>query len=225
MSYAWVPTLILAFCAVATHIPKRGWLRENTMFSLKRIVDEYIDNRRSKAENQMKRFADKETISDAITEAALCLTEKRKRHPHQYRIPAESLAEANRRLQQKQVKIKKCKTFDDLHSVINAATHDLWMIGELTIYDVSTRIGAYLGLMPSKVYLHRGTREGAKALGFTGKEPTIEISQLPPEFAALKPHEIEDCLCIYKDDLKNRTHSNKACCGPKKKLARKRGRC
>lgn len=195
------------------------------MFSLKRIVDEYIDDCRSNAENQMKRFADQETVSDAIKEAALCLTEKGKRHPHQYRIPGESLAEANRRLQQKRGKIKECKTFGDLHHMVNAVTRDIWMIGELTVYDIATRIGAYLGLMPAKVYMHRGTREGSKALGFTGKEPTIEVDQLPPEFAVLKPYEIEDCLCIYKQDLKNRAHRNKAYCGPKKKLARKRGRC
>ena len=38
-------------------------------------------------------------------------------------------------------------------------------LGELTVYDVAHRIGAYLQLEPDVVYLHRGTRIGARYLG------------------------------------------------------------
>ena len=74
-------------------------------------------------------------------------------------------------------------------------------IGELYIYDTSMRLGAYLGFLPTKVYLHAGTRKGAKALGFTNSD-ALEISELPTEFGRLDPHEVEDVLCIFKDELK-----------------------
>jgi hypothetical protein len=48
------------------------------------------------------------------------------------------------------------------------------------------------------VYLHAGTREGARALNLSGK--TIDVREL----RKLSAEEIEDCLCIYKDALRGR---------------------
>ena len=71
-------------------------------------------------------------------------------------------------------------------------------IRALTIYDTPIRIGAFVKLQPERVYLHAGTKEGAKALGFYSRE-TLAVSELPKMFSRLTPAEIEDCLCIYKD--------------------------
>jgi len=76
------------------------------------------------------------------------------------------------------------------------------MVGELTVYDVSLRVGARFGLAPAEVYLHRGTREGAVALGLNGRRNTIRVDELPVEFRVLQPRELEDLLCIYKEQLK-----------------------
>ncbi len=78
----------------------------------------------------------------------------------------------------------------------------LWLNPKLTVYDTAHRIGRYLGVEPNRVYLHAGTMEGAKALGFKGNRSFLMRRQLPKEFRTPKPYEIEDCLCIYKDDLK-----------------------
>ena len=68
--------------------------------------------------------------------------------------------------------------------------------------DTALRIGAKLGIRPDRVYLHRGTREGARALKLDASQATIDVSQLPPAFQRLDAREIEDCLCIYKEDLR-----------------------
>ena len=68
------------------------------------------------------------------------------------------------------------------------------------VYDIAQRIGAYLGKAPTLIYLHRGTKEGAAILGFHGE--TVDACKLPPAFSRLAPAEIEDCLCIYKDQLR-----------------------
>jgi hypothetical protein len=74
-------------------------------------------------------------------------------------------------------------------------------VADLTIYDITHRIGAHLGLAPERVYLHRGTRVGARALGLGRGRATLELRELPPEFHRLTAAEAEDCLCIYKDRL------------------------
>ncbi len=57
----------------------------------------------------------------------------------------------------------------------------------------------YLGIEPDLVYLHRGARQGAAVLGLNGA--TLDPKQLPKSFRQLTPAEIEDVLCIYKNEL------------------------
>jgi hypothetical protein len=56
-------------------------------------------------------------------------------------------------------------------------------------------------LEPDRVYLHAGTRVGAKALVPCRGIDYLEPNQLPEPFHLLSPAEMEDCLCIYKEDL------------------------
>ena len=67
------------------------------------------------------------------------------------------------------------------------------------VYDTALRIGAKLGVEPKTVYLHRGTRSGAKALGIETNRPFIEVHEFPRQLRSLRPRELEDCLCIYKE--------------------------
>ena len=74
-------------------------------------------------------------------------------------------------------------------------------VGSLMVYDTALRIGARLGALPKRVYLHRGTRVGARALHLDYRQPTLEVSELPMALRELPPHEIEDLLCIYESEL------------------------
>jgi hypothetical protein len=71
-------------------------------------------------------------------------------------------------------------------------------LGELFCYDTSLRLGAFLNRGPEFIYLHRGTREGARALGLNARVQYLTSSQLPAEIRKLAPLEAEDFLCIYK---------------------------
>jgi hypothetical protein len=122
-----------------------------------------------------------------------------KRHPHQRRIPAASLAAAGRGLLA--ADLTGCSSFEELHDEVEDMVGDIYMIGPLVIYDVSRRIGAYLGLEPSLVYLHSGTRHGARALGLGRGRPTLKMSELPRELHRLSAAEGEDFLCIYTEEL------------------------
>lgn len=85
--------------------------------------------------------------------------------------------------------------------LIDASLEDVPGIGELYVYDTSLRIGAKLNLLPERVYLHAGIRRGARALGLKA-DKALKVSVLPTEFHSLRPHEIEDVLCIFKKKFK-----------------------
>jgi hypothetical protein len=54
------------------------------------------------------------------------------------------------------------------------------------------------------VHLHRGTRTGARALGLDTSRSFLKPTDLPKEIRSLRPHEIEDFLCIYKHHFARR---------------------
>lgn len=166
--------------------------------SLRDIVHDYIARKRVVACAGADRFRRAASLQDAVAMATASTDERGKRHPHQRRIPGASLKVMHRRVSA--LDLLRLKSFDDLHEAILNATASIRMIGPLTVYDVATRIGAYLKLAPKHVYLHAGTRVGAKALGL-GTGSRIEHADLPPEFGLLTPAECEDVLCIYKDQI------------------------
>ena len=165
---------------------------------LQRIVDDYICNRQRSAEKELRWFAIQPDLLKTIEIAAMAKSPSGKRLSHQRRIPQSVLEESYRRLLSSQFMLKSCGSFEELHEVTARSIQSIHGIGELTVYDTALRIGAFLRLEPSKVFLHAGTRIGAHYLGLNISGKILEVSDLPPEFRILKPREIEDVLCIYK---------------------------
>jgi hypothetical protein len=157
------------------------------------IVDAYIRDYRDTARAEMNYFGRASSLPDAIRRA----TEKHSHH--QDRIKLDVLERAARQLQSASTTIRAAPNFTKLHSAIERLIGGMCGIGKLCVYDIAHRIGAFRGLEPTLVYLHRGTRDGARVLGFKGK--TLDPKQLPAAFSPLTPAEIEDCLCIYKNAL------------------------
>jgi hypothetical protein len=77
-----------------------------------------------------------------------------------------------------------------------------------------------LNILPEKVYLHSGTRCGAKNLGLNFKAKALEVDELPEEFKELQPYEIEDALCIFCHDFLNPEDEN-----PTSQFVRRRQGC
>jgi hypothetical protein len=80
-------------------------------------------------------------------------------------------------------------------------------IGPLTVYDVATRIGAYLRLEPKDIYLHTGARLGWEALMGARARSNGLTARVPPErwpvpLRRLSADMAEDFLCTYRDALK-----------------------
>jgi hypothetical protein len=153
-------------------------------------------------------FRRQPSLVAAIRRAARSTTPSGKRHPHQRRRSESTLGDAERKLVAVAHRLRTAASFTELHDLVHAAIQDIEGIGPLTVYDIATRIGGHLRLEPEVVYLHAGTAEGAKALGLNDRN-TLSPALLPPAFQALRPREIEDCLCIYADELR-RIRSNNA---------------
>jgi hypothetical protein len=73
------------------------------------------------------------------------------------------------------------------------------------------RIGANLGLEPSRVFLHRGVRVGARALGLNFRAPSLELGEFPEPLRVLRPHQVEDILCIFKEHFVHARARRPAC--------------
>ncbi len=178
-------------------LPTDGQSREKE--SLAAIVRAYRQFNRPRVTEELESFRSESSLAAAVARAGAACRPDGKRYDHQRRLSPATIDLVRHRLTAGVVRI--CQTFDELHERISVAIGNIRGVGELMLYDTSLRIGAKMGLRPRAVYLHRGTRSGARALGFDGRVKTLAVSSLPSELRTLAPHEIEDVLCIYKDRL------------------------
>lgn len=104
--------------------------------------------------------------------------------------------------------------FDALHDFIDEIKPK--GIGPVTVYDVAVRVGAFLEVEPTSVYLHAGVKQGLKTLqeaiarqtgdGFNDfTDPKIRqlkrvpMYLFPPPFNKMKADDVEDILCTYRE--------------------------
>ena len=133
--------------------------------------------------------------------AARAVNVKGKRFSHQYRIHGVALAEAKSRLMAELASVISCSCFESLHSLLSILFKPVSGLGPLYIYDTTLRLSAFFNLEPTAVYLHAGTRIGARALGLDVSPDIVPVTDFPKPIQILAPHEIEDFLCIYKKHL------------------------
>ncbi len=166
------------------------------------IVADYKKRYREAAAKELRWFSIQSSLEAAVSVAALAKGPSGKRLSHQRRVPETVLLESRRRLLEALSEIEAAKTFEQIHDIVQKSIGPIAGIGELTVYDTALRIGAKLGLEPTVIFLHAGTRDGAKKLGLDTARPFIPVSELPREFQELQPHEMEDVLCLYKNNFK-----------------------
>lgn len=146
--------------------------------------------------------ADGLSRADAIRRAGLSMIPGKKRlirHGHQCRLPGAVLSEATQSILALEHEIAAVTEFDDLHALVRVACSSIQGTGPLYCYDVAHRIGLHLGMEPDLIYMHTGTREGARALGVdVAGRAHIRLNDLPRPLRVLSAAEAEDVLCIYK---------------------------
>lgn len=166
-------------------------------------VRHYISTYRRLKQTELDWFRRQPSLEAAIKVAARAENEQGLRYSHQYRITRKAMQEAERILLENHDYLQKCKSFHELWQLIRKILGTVTGLGELYIYDTALRIGAYLNILPERVYLHAGTRTGAKAFGIMSRHTEwLDVDELPAPLKELPPHEVEDILCIYKSTAK-----------------------
>lgn len=149
-------------------------------------------------ERELDFFRTRPSIQPVIHHAATATNEDGYCFDHQYRILRAARPRAKALLTAVISRLRTCRSFHELHTVIGELLSPVSGLGELYIYDTALRIGAYLGLAPEFVYLHAGTRQGARALGLGFGRAYLQMHELPGPLQALRADEVESFLCIYK---------------------------
>jgi hypothetical protein len=165
------------------------------------IVRDYIETARVDTGEDLAFYASMRSLREAVENAARGATKDGSRHRHYYRRRHDAMRQFGNELVSALPKLKRAKNFEELHRLVESIGLPIRDIGDLTVYDTAERIGATLGLEPERVYLHCGTKVGARHLGFTRRK-TLALSDLPKAFQKLLPREAEDCLCGYRDHIK-----------------------
>ncbi len=150
---------------------------------------------------ELKWFATQRTLLGAIRRAAVARGQNGNRLSHQWRLPRQMYPSALVRLTAITPTLRACATFSDLYKVIESSVGPLNGVGPLYLYDTALRIGAFLRLRPSDVYLQAGALKGAKRL-----LPRVHTRSLPPNvfpapYSALPPYQLENLLCCYRSLL------------------------
>jgi hypothetical protein len=168
--------------------------------SNKTIVDTYLRDKAAGEDAYLRFYRIQRTLAAAVEKSAMAELPSGKRFSHQRRIPRATLLAAKAALVA--VDFSVCASFDELYDLVATTIGPIPGVGELTIYDTAHRLGAYLELSPNFVYVHAGVRDGLKALKIDHRRKKIAVSELPPAFGRLRPEQVEDCLCIYKRQLR-----------------------
>ena len=167
--------------------------------SLKSLIAEYRQRWGRGAEQELDCFREMPSMELAIHHVAFATDDEDVCFEHQYRIirPARRRAEAI--LIEAAARLEECRSFHELHTLLTDRLMPVPGLGEMYIYDAAVRMGAFLNLSPTLVYLHCGTRDGARALGMDVKRPFLEIRNLPKELRGISAGDLESFLCIFKN--------------------------
>ena len=177
---------------------------------LRDTVEAYRTELQQGEREELEFFEHLSSLKKVIDKAGLAEDRNCKRYSHQYRLKKLALEKGRDALLQVKASIENARNFDELHRVVENAVQSIHGIGELYTYDTALRISAHLKCLPGKVYLHAGTRVGARALNITGKGP-LRMENLPPELKGLEPHEVENVLCLYANHLRHAYSGNGNC--------------
>ena len=87
-------------------------------------------------------FASRRNLREAVRLAARARTARDQRHPHQRRIPEAVLGKCEAVLLASLPSLSRANDFDALFEVVRGSIGDIHGVGELLVYDTTTRIGA-----------------------------------------------------------------------------------
>lgn len=141
----------------------------------------------------------KMSLEEAVSKSASAINVYGKIDNHQRRIGKNLLNLGASMMITNIEKLKKCKTFKEIFEISEEVKNSVLGLGDLWSYDTALRIGFNKNLYPKDVYVQAGVKKGVEKLFYPKikKGRCLPMSIFPSEFHILKPHEIENFLCIW----------------------------
>jgi len=164
------------------------------------LLQHYDTHHRHKRQDELDWFATQTTFRGAIRAVARAEGRRGERLDHQRRIRRGAVPEAEVALMKSASLLRRVASFAELLQAIEITLRPIFGIGELYCYDAALRLGCYLSLAPEYVYLHAGTRKGARAFAtLRGKISLLPREAFPEELRNRSAGEIENILCVYEN--------------------------
>jgi hypothetical protein len=208
------------------------WKNDTNLASFEDVARHYLQEHWPSVEREMAWFASAPSLREAIERACASRLHDGRLHSHQQRPFGrwpQAPKQAADRLKPLETCIRAAADFDALYVIIRSTlTRDTRVcgVGDLGYYDITLRVGRSLPtkLEPKEVYLHRGTRAGAKGSGLRIDRDRVPMSDLREGLRQLlTPAQAEDVLCRYRYTLERLAGA--AGGGPRKTARRGSGRC
>lgn len=165
---------------------------------IKKLYNHYDSSNHQLSLDKIKKFYQNiATIEDVIKYASKGVTPDLLKHPHQRRIPNSVLNKFSNKLLKKKKEIQEVKNFESLYLIIG--NNKIKGIGDLTVYDTTLRIGFYLKIYPTKLFVQAGSKVGYMRLVNVShvSNPVANIC-IPELLRNIKKYHLENFLCIYK---------------------------
>lgn len=158
------------------------------------LVDDYLQQYGNSYDWEDKWWGDKNlTWSEAIERAWRSLMENGKMHGHQCNVGKQKLDEGFQICLSHNRQPDSFNNFHDIYCWIESITRSTYRLGSLTTYDVARRLGVWLDMQPTMVYLHAGAAKGAKKLGIEGE--IVSLNDFSREIQKLGATHAENFLC------------------------------
>lgn len=164
----------------------------------------YKNNYDTLVEEENQFYQSASSVEEAILRAAQSQNIDGKMNNHQKRLGESLCTDIACQLVKQSDKIIEAQKngFKTLHNYILEYTQTIRRVGQLYVYDVSARLAKYFNLPIHDVYIHAGTRKGARYLELAEQNGIIPHKELPNVIKEnLSADEVENFLCICKDSF------------------------
>lgn len=187
--------------------------------SLDAIVEDfqwrYVD--RKKTDQVIAHCRAAPTLGVAINRAVRSRDADGKHHNHQSKVDLTARLELGRALRRNRPGISRIMRmdredrFDAFHDLIDEIKP--FGIGPVTVYDVAVRVGAFLNIEPTSVYMHAGVKQGFRAMVEALermehpkahwywrhiRDAKIRVNNFPRPLDSMRADDVEDILCTYR---------------------------
>jgi hypothetical protein len=162
------------------------------------IVRHFVRHKRWRLREELEWFATQPTFQQALVQAAHARGSDGKRLSHRRRLLKHVIPESYAILRTHASALQQCTSFDGLIQLIERLLGNVDRAGDLYFYDTALRVGAFMGHLPTRVFLQTGAWEGARRMIPGIRGPSVPLSCFPEPYHALAPYEMENALCVYK---------------------------